>query len=91
MYCDPGIPKTTLKDHLNGRVTHRTNPNPTLYLKMSWKSFTQVDYWVFLNPMLSKKECQKENRSVMDGGKGFLNASQISYVVTVLLMYEWTQ
>ena len=46
--------------------------------------------WALLNPLLSTKG---EKRSVLDGGEGFLNASQISHynVVTVLLMYEWTQ
>ena len=30
--CDHGIPKTTLKERLSGRVTHGTNPGPKLYL-----------------------------------------------------------
>ena len=29
---DHGIPKTTLKDRVSGRVTHGTNPGPTPYL-----------------------------------------------------------
>ena len=34
----------------------------------------------------------KEKRSVTDGGKGFLNASQIShYDMVIVLLYKWMQ
>ena len=31
---DHGTPKTTLKDHVSGKVTHGTNPGPTPYLSI---------------------------------------------------------
>ena len=68
--CDHGIPKTTLKDRVSGRVTHGTNPGPTPYLSIVeedelgnfLKSCVRLDMvkqgemqWALLNPLLLTK------------------------------------
>ena len=105
---DHGIPKTTLKDRVSGRVTHGTIPGPTPYLSTVeedelgnfLKSCAEVGYGKTRRDAMGiaesvavDKGVLKGKRSVLDGGEGFLNASQISHydMVTVLLMYEWTQ
>ena len=75
---DHGIPKTTLKDRISGRVTHGSNPWPKPYLTSSeekelgdfLKNCAQIEYgkqgemqWVLLNPLLLTKEYCKEHRS----------------------------
>ena len=91
---DHGIPKTTLKDCVSGRVT---NPGPTLYLSTVeedelgnfLKSCAEVGYDKTRRDAMGITESVAVDKRVLKGEKisvgwwqRFLNASQISHYTT---------
>ena len=81
-----GVPRSTLKDHLNGRVIHGTNPGPVPYLSRNEETElsthllqatsmglgrTRRDVLSIVGSYVKNKGILKDPLSVMVGGRIF--------------------
>ena len=74
-----GVPQSTLKDRLSGRVTHRVNPGPKLYLSRDEEK--ELSSHLLLAPSIGFGKTRRDVRCLVESylkGKGILKGSALS-------------